>query len=878
MKRFSKIFCVTLLAIVFASILNIAKVNGIGNPQNPGVNNNLGTPINEKYPQCKDEKTAVNNDGINIDDLSLNCTVQNVCPDYCYSKSANYILAVYKKITGSTPETDKKFNPSIGAINTYILSGFQSNSDPTEKLSSFEDAYYSFIQALPDNASYLNDANFNKLSKALQSLSDTDLSSIGPGALSARQEGVIAATGTNKITSNDANDTCADIVTTNPLFHFGLWFKQFLQLIDCGIISLVSKVIEWGTDLMSLFIDPSFWNGISKNPAVVAGFGASVHIVNIVFSVILVVMAIGTILNLKSYRINDLITKFIVVALLINFTLVIAGSVIDLANYLSLYFLNLTQYSSAGGNIASAWVGIFSGVSNRASTGGTIGILLITILIDLLLLIAIAWAFGSILFSLIKRGFMMMFLLILSPFAVVAYLLPAKGMGQWWEKWKQAFLKNTFYGVYVAAGLYLGTVMLQSLCQNFNASNSGGSEVMSFMSGLMTSFMAAGFLIYMVLLADELAGGSAKAAAEGASKVALGLAAGGLAAGASGIATRIGTSKTVSDLATNLSKGNGLSAALGTRLSSFNKSSQAKAQEDRKAVEAKLANMNPDAYKGKVQTLLEKAGNGERLSRQEQKYLAAGLNVMPSKQRKELSAAAQEAIPGVTDKFFKDGTLSKPEQKQINSTVPVRAAQFKALTDYNKASKSLETETDPEKIKKLEKEKKAAITDNVSDIINTFRYYRASDNNRTDDIVQSTKNLFNILESNEPGGDQALKEAIYRGLITNNPPPSICGMVDEILKTEALDVEDPLHNGESLKTVFIEKLAQQIASNGTPQRTKEMIITEASKEKHGNQFVEALTKQAGMPPAPRRGRGSAAGKNNTDDDESEDNFGNPNEE
>jgi len=863
MKRFSKFFCVVLIVIISELSIGthrVAWAETIGD-------------------QCKDTNTeikAITANGLLIVDTQKEVLASCEARNYCHCKAIDLIISLYSTlypndyqslINGNPRPTVLTFNRELGSI----LASFTSSEN--NELSNFSKAYLAFSAHVPDDASYDKNDNVKILSNAKL----TDLRSALAKPLQTAHEQTIVATYKNEDT-NTNNGTCDNIVTDNLLFNFGGWFKQFLQLINCGIISLVSKVIEWGTDLMSLFIDPSFWNGISKNPAVVAGFGASVHIVNIVFSVILVVMAIGTILNLKSYRINDLITKFIVVALLINFTLVIAGSVIDLANYLSLYFLNLTQYSSAGGNIASAWVGIFSGVSNRASTGGTIGILLITILIDLLLLIAIAWAFGSIIFSLIKRGFMMMFLLILSPFAVVAYLLPAKGMGQWWEKWKQAFLKNTFYGVYVAAGLYLGTVMLQSLCQNFNASSSGGSEVMSFMSGLMTSFMAAGFLIYIVLLADELAGGSAKAAAEGASKVALGLAAGGLAAGASGIATRIGTSKTVSDLATNLSKGNGLSAALGTRLSSFNKSSQAKAQEDRKAVEAKLANMNPDAYKGKVQTLLEKAGNGERLSRQEQKYLAAGLNVMPSKQRKELSAAAQEAIPGVTDKFFKDGTLSKPEQKQINSTVPVRAAQFKALTDYNKASKSLETETDPEKIKKLEKEKKAAITDNVSDIINTFRYYRASDNNRTDDIVQSTKNLFNILESNEPGGDQALKEAIYRGLITNNPPPSICGMVDEILKTEALDVEDPSHNGESLKTVFIEKLAQQIASNDTPQRTKEMIITEASKEKHGNQFVEALTKQAGMPPAPRRGRGSAAGKNNTDDDESEDNFGNPNEE
>lgn len=551
MKRFSKIFCVALIAIIFVSNLYILKAKADDPPAyqrykatGTDVTNAIKT-ANELYPQCKDENSSINNSGIVIDELSLDCTIQNLCPRYCYSKSASYILAVYKKLTGSTPETDKKFNPTIQGISEYITAGLGSSTSTSTETSNFANAYNDFITNIPDNSNYVE--GVNNLSKALGALGNTDKANIGTGALDARADATVIAFQNE---GESTNDVCAN--------GFSFWkISTWLPTFNCWTVSLISKVIEWGVKLMSLFIEPSFWGGISTNPAVAAGFGASVKLVNIVFSVVLAAMAIGTILNLKSYKINDLITKFIIVALLINFTLVIAGSIIDLANYLSLYFLNLTAHS-ANGSIVSAWMSIFSGVANYSSAASTTGVLLITLLINILLLVAMTWAFGSIIFSLLKRGFMLIVLLILSPFAVITYLLPGKGMGQWWGKWKAAFLKYTFYGVYVTAGIYLGTIMLQSLCINLNTDSLAANSEMSFMSGLIVPIMAAGFLIFIVLLADELAGGSAKAAAEGASKLALGLAGGAALAGAMQAKNAVTTSEWYGKTAGALSTTKGL--------------------------------------------------------------------------------------------------------------------------------------------------------------------------------------------------------------------------------------------------------------------------------------------------------------------------------
>jgi len=523
MKRFSKIFCVALVVIIF----------GIINPNWLLINTvSAETKHQTIIKLCETNK---NIHTIDIDDLPSGATVA----DYdgtCYSKIIDLIFNFYNKhfLEAPVPRTYtfSGQNPSIdGVLNLF---GICDNVKPVVwavGCTAYQDQ--AFRNYIPDNTNFDLGNEYIKAIKAAVESSKPPIVIVDPDV----------SPDYYPVNSGTCDETKFSLIQPST------WLPTF----NCWIIRLISKVVSWGVQLMSALIEPGkFWGKISTNPAVTVGFSASLELVNIVFSVALVVMAIGTILNLKSYKVNDLITKFIIVALLINFTLVIAGSIIDLANYLSLFFLNLTLKSSGGGGMVAAWNGIFSGLTNLTPTNDDIGILLISILINILLLIALVWAFGSIIFSLFKRGFMLIFMLIISPFAVVASLLPGKGAEQW-KKWKTAFLKYTFYGVYVSAGLYIGTIMLQSLCLSLQTETLATNSEMGFMSGLMVPIMAAGFLIYIVLLADELAGGSAKAAAEGASKLALGLAGGAALVGAQRLKAAVTTSAPYENVMNTLS-------------------------------------------------------------------------------------------------------------------------------------------------------------------------------------------------------------------------------------------------------------------------------------------------------------------------------------
>ncbi len=75
------------------------------------------------------------------------------------------------------------------------------------------------------------------------------------------------------------------------------------------------------------------------NPIIDAGWHLTSGLVNLAFVLILVFIAIATILRLESYGLKKLLPKFLLVVLLINFSLVICGAVVDIANIVTKNFL-----------------------------------------------------------------------------------------------------------------------------------------------------------------------------------------------------------------------------------------------------------------------------------------------------------------------------------------------------------------------------------------------------------------------------------------------------------------------------------------------------------------------------------------------------------
>lgn len=178
--------------------------------------------------------------------------------------------------------------------------------------------------------------------------------------------------------------------------------------------------------------------------------------------------------------------------------------------------------------------------------------------------------------------------------------------------------------------------------------------------------MAAGFLIFIVLQADELAGGSAKAAAEGASKLALSLAGGAALAGAMQAKNAVTTSEWYGKTAGALSTTKGLgwlgNAGLKTREDSL-----AYRNKQGEIIDADVNRRDISTNKTRLQAIAN--SKDPRLAREK---AAIAKKLVADKQMDETSMALLGNNIGtiVNDENEKNGWVPKSLKKSLKDSLP----------------------------------------------------------------------------------------------------------------------------------------------------------------------------------------------------------------
>lgn len=251
---------------------------------------------------------------------------------------------------------------------------------------------------------------------------------------------------------------------------------------------------------------------MTRIPVVDIGWKIFRDLANICFIFILLWIAISTILGLQSGKTKELLAHLIIVALLINFSLFITKAVVDASNIVALHFYNLivtpTTEERTGLSKAYFYKSSFSGafmeglkiqtlydgsaigqagqesrenvLSNigsklvKAGTGGLAGLavggpfgfavgagggllggnvinwgkIILIGFFGSILMITAAYVFlvAAILFLI--RVVVLMFVMMLSPLAFLAFILPATA--SYAEQWKEALIKQSLF-----APLYL---------------------------------------------------------------------------------------------------------------------------------------------------------------------------------------------------------------------------------------------------------------------------------------------------------------------------------------------------------------------------------------------------------------------------------------
>lgn len=246
-------------------------------------------------------------------------------------------------------------------------------------------------------------------------------------------------------------------VAAKPLLFISDTISAILGAVFGLILYLEAQIIDY-------ILSPNNFP-LTTAPIVTLGWGITRDLANMFFILILLIISFTTVLRIKSWAIQQLWWKVVVAALLINFSLVIAGFVIDFTQVLTQFFLKqitggggfvtITTKLAAGMQITNFYnpaspTSIFGGAAQFGASGiaATVGIIL-----TLVGLVVTVFVFGAAMIFLIVRILHLWLLLIFAPIVWMLWILPATSgyFSQWWN----SFIKWAFFAPIFVFMIYL---------------------------------------------------------------------------------------------------------------------------------------------------------------------------------------------------------------------------------------------------------------------------------------------------------------------------------------------------------------------------------------------------------------------------------------
>jgi len=194
-------------------------------------------------------------------------------------------------------------------------------------------------------------------------------------------------------------------------------------------------------------------------------------VANLAIVISLLIIAFYTVINKQSFHYKTMLPKLILAAILVNFSKSIAGLLIDFGQVFMMYFVHAFENIAAGNLTYGFGIEDMMSIRNAAEAGGrevgdwnVFGALVLAVIMVVVALGVVV----SMAVMLLYRIIMLWILIIFSPIAYVAGLIPGaqKYSGEWWSN----FGKNITFGPVLAFMFWLSMTVLSQI--------SGDSHVM----------------------------------------------------------------------------------------------------------------------------------------------------------------------------------------------------------------------------------------------------------------------------------------------------------------------------------------------------------------------------------------------------------------
>lgn len=265
---------------------------------------------------------------------------------------------------------------------------------------------------------------------------------------------------------------------------------NFLLNILSRILLLISRLfLSVSMFILSFIIEIGGYNGYLSSQAVSIGWVTVRDITNMGFVIILLIIAFGTILGLEQYEWKKLLVKFVLAAVLVNFSRIICGIIIDIAQVVMTTFVNGIA-ATAGGNLINAFD--LTGIQKFSAEGTNLNpdAVFIASVAAITFSAMVMATMAVYLFMMIARMVVLWVLIVLSPLAFVLSVVPQtqKFASEWWSE----FGSNVVTGPVLLFFLWLSFVTVGSGNVHQQISDASGYKLNEADAGKVSADISSG--------------------------------------------------------------------------------------------------------------------------------------------------------------------------------------------------------------------------------------------------------------------------------------------------------------------------------------------------------------------------------------------------
>lgn len=247
--------------------------------------------------------------------------------------------------------------------------------------------------------------------------------------------------------------------------------------------------------------------GAAGTPSFVqVGWEISRNIINGLFVIILVFIGLATILRLQTYQLQKTLPSLIIIALLVNFSAVLVGFIVDISNIITNVFLSAT-----GSMQLQTFDTIFSYGKDAINNLSFVEKIAYAVVLAMFFLVS-TLVFFVLFLLFFARIIILWLLVVLAPLAFGAYILPATK--KYWTQWFSQLVQWSIIGIPIGFFLYLSNTIL-NLGGGVITASPGLTGDVGFLGGFISSILSPIVGIAVLLFGIALSMQMAPAAAQG---------------------------------------------------------------------------------------------------------------------------------------------------------------------------------------------------------------------------------------------------------------------------------------------------------------------------------------------------------------------------